>query len=392
LSPATPQKSYRDLAPLESGGVIARNGFEFQDHVAAGCCIDMLSDESLVEVWCETLDDITLIHRIGDDEVFEFIQVKSNRFNHLWSIAELCKQESTKENKKTIKKANSSIFEKLFANEREEAKERCLFRMVTAYEVNDDLKILKFPLSSPLRISISDDLCNLSSEINKKIPKYTTPNGSSTTSCLSRTVWDVRHDEKSVEDANIHKLRKASHSFSVFLAEDQWDELYAKVLRKIQDVGKAKWEIDPELKKIKRQFFLDWIKEQANLAQHPSTGGTGNKLKEKMLKAGIPEDVIQNAKVQRISYRNRTLDPSYMDLSKREDIEMEVASNLQELVSDLDSGRLTDNGIEFHSRCLHRLREIKISPESQEFKLTFLHGCMYNLTERCLHRFVKAGG
>jgi len=392
LSSDTPQKSYRDLAPLESGGVIARNGFEFQDHVAAGFYIDMLSDENLTEVWCESLDDITLIHVDENDEVFEFIQVKNNKFDHLWSIAELCKQDSKKESKKKIKKVNSSVFEKLFANEREEAKERCLFRMVTAYEVNDDLKILKFPLNSPLRTSTNNDLDNLCTKIEKIIPNYKTPNRSGTTSCLSRTVWNVRHDEKSVEDANIHKLRKASPSFGVFLAEDQWDELYTKILRKVQDAGKAKWEVDPEAKRIKRQVLQTWIKEQASLAQHPSTGGTGNTLKEKMLKAGIPDDVIQNARERRIFYRNRILDPSYMDLSKREDIEMEVASNLQELVSDLDSGRLIDNGIEFHSRCLHRLNEIKISLEAQEIKLTSLHGCMYHLTDRCLHRFVRAGG
>ena len=389
MSPVTSQVSYRDLAPLESGGVIARNGFEFQDHVAAGYCIDMLSDDSLIEVWCETLDDITLIRVSGDDEIFEFIQVKNNRFNHLWSIAEFCKQEPTKENKKTIKKINSSIFEKLFANERAEAKERCLFRMVTAYEVKDYLKVLKLPLSSPLRTSTNNDLCNLCNEIERKIPNYKTPNGSDTNSCLSRTLWEVRHDDKSVEDANIRKLTKVIAGFGVFLASDQLDELYAKILKKVRDTGKAKWEIDPELKKLKRQIFINWMKEKASLAQHPSTGGTGNQLQEKMLKAGIPEDVIQNAREQRMSYRSRTLSSSYMDLSKQKEVEMEVSANLQQLISELDSEILQDNGIEFHNRCLTRLYDM--STRTQDVNLSFLHGCMYSLTERCVHRFVRAG-
>lgn len=369
MSPATPQVSYRDLAPLESGGVIARDGFEFQDHVAAGYCIDMLSNDSLIEVWCETLDDITIIHVSGDDEIFEFIQVKNNRFTHLWSIAEFCKRESTKENNKTIKQVNSSIFEKLFANERAEAKEKCLFRMVTAYEVNDDLKILKLPLNSPLRTSTHNDLCNLCTEIERKMPNYKTFKDSDTTSCLSRTVWDVRHDDKSVENTNLLKLRKFTSGIDVFLAEDQWDELYVKILRKVQKAGKAKWEIDPEAKKFKRLSFLNWIKEQLNSAQHPSIGGSGNKLKEKMLKAGIPEDVIQNAKEQRISYRSRTLSSSYMDLSKQKEVEMEVRANLQQLVSELDSERLQDNGIEFHSRCLTRLYDM--STRTQDVNLSF---------------------
>ena len=389
MSPATPQVSYRDLVPLESGGEIARNGFEFQDHVAAGYCIDMLNEENLIEVWCETLDDITIIHISGNDEVFEFIQVKSNQLNHLWSIAEFCKQESTKENKKTIKKINSSIFEKLFANERAEAKERCLFRMVTAFEVKDDLRILKLPLNSPLRTSTNNDLCNLCTEIEKKQPNYRTPSGNDTTSCLARTLWEVRHNIQSIKNENLLKLRKFSSEIGVFLTEDQWDELYVKILSRVKEAGRAKWEIDRESKKFKKDSFLNFIKEQANLAQHPSAGGTGNKLQEKMVKAEIPEDVIQNAKEQRISYRSRTLSSSYMDLSKQKEVEMEVRANLQQLISELDSERLQDNGVEFHNRCLTRLYDM--STRTQDVNLSFLHGCMYNSTERCVHRFVRAG-
>jgi len=46
---------------LERGGVEARKGFELQDHVAVGFLIDLLTTPGLLEVWCETHDDITLI-------------------------------------------------------------------------------------------------------------------------------------------------------------------------------------------------------------------------------------------------------------------------------------------------------------------------------------------
>ena len=80
--------SIRELPPLEEGGTEARKGFHFQDHVAAALCIDMLDDPSLLEVWCETQDDITLIWRlaqaatkadrndVSSDERVEFVQVK----------------------------------------------------------------------------------------------------------------------------------------------------------------------------------------------------------------------------------------------------------------------------------------------------------------------------
>ena len=389
MSPATSQVSYRDLAPLESGGVNARNGFEFQDHVAAGYCIDMLSDDSLIEVWCETLDDITLIRVSGDDEIFEFVQVKNNRLNHLWSTSGFCKQDFTTENKKKIKKLNSSIFEKLFANERAEAKEKCLFRMVTAFAVNNTLKILTYPLSSPPRNSTNNDLCDLCNEIGENIPNYKNPNGCDTTSCLSRTVWDVRHDDKSVENTNLRSLRTIISIFRTFPAEDQLNELYKKILRKVQEAGKADWNIDPDLKKITKQVFIDWIKTEINLTQHPSSGGTGNRLREKMIKAGIPEDVIENAQEQRRFYRNLSLNQEYMNLSKREEIEMDVTANLQQLISELDSEQLKVDGVGFHSICLNRLKDI--SSNKQDVSLPFLYGFMYYMTERCVYRFVRAG-
>jgi hypothetical protein len=78
LTPAS-SRSIRDLPPLETGGVIARNGFNLQDHVAAGYCIDMLApDSQLKEVWCERQDDITLL---WSDGTVEFVQVKSTDTN-----------------------------------------------------------------------------------------------------------------------------------------------------------------------------------------------------------------------------------------------------------------------------------------------------------------------
>lgn len=55
-----------DLVPLEHGGPIARAGFLYQDHIAAKYCVEMLRDPALEEVWCETLDDITLLRRIDE--------------------------------------------------------------------------------------------------------------------------------------------------------------------------------------------------------------------------------------------------------------------------------------------------------------------------------------
>jgi hypothetical protein len=83
--------SIHDLSPLEEGGPVARAGFLYQDHIGARFCIEMLQNANLVGVWCETLDDITLIWATdGGGETVEFVQVKSNELDQMWSIALIC--------------------------------------------------------------------------------------------------------------------------------------------------------------------------------------------------------------------------------------------------------------------------------------------------------------
>src|SRR4051812_39664067 len=61
LSPSMPiSPSVHDLAPLEQGGVLARQGFSYQDHIAAAFVLKMVSVAPtggvLAAVWCETED------------------------------------------------------------------------------------------------------------------------------------------------------------------------------------------------------------------------------------------------------------------------------------------------------------------------------------------------
>src|SRR4051794_25192694 len=62
-----------DVAPLETGGVEARAGLVFQDHVAARYCLLMLESDDLKQVWCEAQDDITLIREDSSDVLVEFV-------------------------------------------------------------------------------------------------------------------------------------------------------------------------------------------------------------------------------------------------------------------------------------------------------------------------------
>jgi hypothetical protein len=375
LSSVSPRPSYRDLPPLESGGVIARRGFNFQDHVAAGYCLKMLQDTNLVEVWSESLDDVTLIHNNDGQEEFEFVQVKSNEFRHFWSVTELCKRQ--KKGKTPI--VGSSILEKSLAYER--GLEPCSFRIVTCLPVNEELKVLTLELNSPHRTSPTDKFTKLCEKISGIIPDC------STSSWLSRTVWEICHSSEALENKNLLRLMDVGLTLGIFLAKDQWDEMYKKILRKVQDAGSAKWEVDPDAKKLKKDSFLNWIRDLAAQAQHPSIGGQGDQLREKMKAAEIPFDSIENAQEQRRCYRNLTLSSGYMDLSKRQEVEMETQAHLHQLIAQLDAGKLNDTGVEFHNRCLDLLNQVRHDREG--VPLSLLQGYMYYLSNRCLHRFTR---
>lgn len=94
--PVQVKRSFRDLDPLEQGGRVARDRFDYQDHVAVGKCLDMLLGGGLLEVWCEAEDDIVLVWLINNVEWFEFVQVKGNDLGQAWTVAKLCEWETPK--------------------------------------------------------------------------------------------------------------------------------------------------------------------------------------------------------------------------------------------------------------------------------------------------------
>ena len=141
--------SIHNLPPLERGGVVARHGFDVQDHVAAGFILLMLEIPELLQVWCETHDDITLIWQGPLGEEIEFVQVKSNELDQLWSVAKLCEREK----RDADPKAGTSIYERSLANDR--CCEPCRFRLVTCRPVQSDLYALTLPYSSPDRTANS---------------------------------------------------------------------------------------------------------------------------------------------------------------------------------------------------------------------------------------------
>jgi len=90
-------------------------------------------------------------------------------------------------------------------------------------------------------------------------------------------------------------------------------------------------------------------------------------------------------------YRRRSLSPKYQQAQDRPLLDAEVAAILHALKVKLDSGALPDNGPKLLALCLEKLEKFqgRFHP-SQRPLLADLHGSMYAIVDRCLHRFRRA--
>lgn len=381
MSTTTTPKSIRDLLPLDQGGIEARNGFALQDHIAAGFCIDMLTNSTIKEIWCENQDDITIIWDTGQGELVEFVQVKGSGLNQLWTVAKLCEPQAKTHG------AGLCILEKSLAQDR--CTERVRFRLVTTRDVDNDLRILTLPIGAPGRSDSkgSAKFKTLHTSLKSRVSQYKSSNGNDCVYWAQNVYWDVRHTEDAVKNENILKLNKTLQSRSTFLAIDQINELYIKLLKKVWDAALARPDVAPHEKRIHERIFKAWLAREVMAISAPS-GGAAARVQQKMAAANLSHDTVLAALSQRQFYRSELLRPKYMKLDDLRLVEAEVLALMQRLKSQLDNGVLDDNGIAFHNHCLAELEGLRVNlPIERSPTSAFLQGCMYDITGRCLHRF-----
>lgn len=368
-----------DLTPLEQGGTVNRRGIDFQDHVAAEFCLDMLLGTELMEVWCETQDDITLIWRRGGVVVAEFVQVKSNVSFNAWSVSNLCDRKGLG--------SGHSILEKSLANDR--CKEKCCFRMVSSQTVNDDLKVLTYRIGSVARKLESDEFKVLDEALAKKVKDFLSPNGRDYKFWAENIEWEVKHDSIAVENQAIRKLRKFLEQQGFVIGEEQLEELYRRLTRRVYQAGLEDCNTNSESKRIKKADLQRWIIDITTQTLHPVMGRS-NRMQGKMEAALLPDDIIEMAKEERRRYREEILNPKYLTIDEHHLVEGEVLAQLQVLKAKLDVGIIDLQGPEFHALCLEKLEEIKRDlPLKTSVPLVILHGNMYDIVNRCYHRFNK---
>ncbi len=405
----TSAPSIHDVEPLDRGGVVARQGFAYQDHIAAAFLLDMLNaqppDRLLAAVWCDAEDDITLIWQATVGEHVEFVQVKRNELNQLWSVAKLCEGEgATPERGDAMGSGRSSsgagidrtlaprsIVEKSLARDR--CVEPCTFRIVTLRDVQSELKVLTLALNHPHR---QDGHVRIEAIVTTIVTRaardreFRSTNGNDVRFWVRNVVWDVRESGEAVAARNILALGGLIEAAGGFLAQDQRRELYSVLLTLVKDAGDADPIVAGAKKKLQRNAMRAMMTDLIQRAQHPIQVGGPQPLTRKMAAASLPQAVIDAAWDLRARYRREVLQPRFLSLDDREYLEGEVAARLNALRTQLDVGMLADTPAAFHARCVAGLETLRSDLATATRPPSYvLQGAMYDLTQRCLHRFTR---
>lgn len=373
-------KSIYELQPINISGRHARNGFDYQDHIGAGFCLDMLLREDLEEIWFETHDDITLLWRSQDEIRVEFVQVKSNNLPSRWSVSSITHRDSG---------PGSSLLEKSLYQHR--CNETSTFRIVTSYDVHADLEPLKLEFSIRPCINDSDELKALVAKIKGRFGgDITVPeSGMGVDFWIDNCLWDKRPDDVcQVENYNKLLSERVFKSKRVNLVPEHRDELYKKLLFLVKEASAKNLTSFPESYKISRSHLNSWFDRTLMLLSNYSR--SDNPLRDKMQDAGLPEPLVLTAEDLHWRYREARLDPDYYGgPTAFKHLEDEIMSLLPKLQSYQYSLSGSFDSLLFHKLCIDEVYKVIEKDRLSGFSLPehIAAGFFYQVTNRCLMRF-----
>jgi hypothetical protein len=199
------------------GGPAARQGFKYQDHVAAQFLLRMFTEREIIQIECETADDIVCVRDIAGTTRYEYIQVKTTELDKKWSLTEITKLDN--------KKKETSLAQKSL---------RCdsrgglaSFRIVSRRDIYKNLNCLKSSLSerSPPHESES-----LGKKLVKKYPSTASPCGRDLLHWAQHCVWQVEGEMRHLQAVNLASLSEVAERQGYILANRQLVDIYEGIL------------------------------------------------------------------------------------------------------------------------------------------------------------------
>jgi hypothetical protein len=366
--PTSIQEANADL-----GGTRARRGFSYQDHVAVAFLVDMLADPGLQEVWCEVVDDVTLLWDREGQKVVEFVQVKTDSPGRLWTVALLCERES--------KKPGTSIVERSLA--RATCAEPCRFRLVTVFEFAPPLDPLRLELDHPGRTPGSPPVEDVVAAVKKKLADVP-EGGRDTRYWVENAVLDPRGAESVVRDACHVRLGDFLSEVFAIGFPDQVRDVHSALLSAVFNAAAA----NGGDKKLTRGKIESRIKARVQeLKQTP----TRDRLRAELQAIGLPPEMIDDIVWRRYEYGLARRRSTYATAYDALDATAAVQEAMHSLRLQYEARLLPDDPAQFHVRCLEAIRRLpEMSPALADVPVRQLEGALYDLVERGVHTFRRS--
>jgi hypothetical protein len=371
--------SVRDLVPRERGAIPARNGFEIQDHVAAGFLLELLRDPTLGEVWCETDDDILLIWDLPSGATsVEFVQVKSDNLDQLWSVATLCGGDPAK-----------SILEVSLG--RDSYAEPARFRLVTARDVKRLLRHLKLPREHPGRGPGNANDAAVFAEMPSHVKAFRSPKGDDVLSWLGRLLWEVRESLEIVGLRNHEQLEKLLASENRLLQRDQRDVLYARLVSLAKAAADDDGVNNKYAKRRTRSEVADALaRGYSDLWPTGQSGPVESRLVDRLTEAGVGQESIRHAREAVLQYTEARRREDRYQPEEWAELSNEFGARMHKMWTSYESGELALTPLRFHDHCLEVAGDVATSlPELPSPPLWILQGMLYDRVARGLLRFVR---
>jgi hypothetical protein len=375
--------SVDSIAPEEQGGPVARQGFSYQDEIAVGFLLDMIEDARLAKIHFESHDDLVLIWSplVGAQLTAEFVQVKAEAPDKLWSVADICQR-------KKKDAVGTSIFEISLGRDRHE--EVSNFRMVTLRPIVSDLAPLTYVFGQEGRKSDCEGMVALKADLDGRFPGLKSKKKNDCGYWLENCRWDVRHDIKTVRKANTLRVFELAQAAGQSLLLEQINVLLDEIRAWVKAAGDAKWIPDKAKKIVRRADALEWWTARLlKLAQIDAP--SGGALAEKMKLANLPSALVAMAVDLRRGYAAKVRTATYMPPEEADDLQERVKSTAQSLSANLAAGTLDLDGPQFHALCLKEMDALNAArPSGAKDQAAFLKGCLYDIADRCLLRFDRS--
>lgn len=229
----------------DAGGVAARKGFRFQDVVAASLAVDVLTNPQLLQIECETADDIVLRWSASSGCDLEYIQVKTTENDSKWSINEI----TTKDKGKKL----SSIAEKSLVCDRFGGNPR--FRFVSTRALKSELK--PFSVEWQFRNNSDASLNDSIGRISKKLQGSTSPSGRDITYWAQSLLWQVESNVDHLKSETINRLLRIAQGDGLSPPWSVINETYTRLLARVSHMADAS-KTQPADKKWARAEILSW--------------------------------------------------------------------------------------------------------------------------------------